>query len=172
MNALQLISRSPWQHLKAAINPAVTRFNYSNNLGNISKLFSTQVATQEQAEPDKLYKLIELELRGNDPAVLKSYCKFAVTAGNHLNVKSTSWSARKPHHDRLTVLRSVHIYKKAMVQYEFRTYFSFIQFEKLTGSTADTLLEYIQRNLPEGVSLKTSTVELQPLPSFINEKDS
>ena len=26
--------------------------------------------------------------------------------------------------------------------------------EKLTGSTADTYLEYIQRNLPEGVSMK------------------
>jgi hypothetical protein len=31
-------------------------------------------------------------------------------------------------------------------------------FEKLTGSTADTFLEYIQRNLPEGVAMKVTKV--------------
>ena len=36
----------------------------------------------------------------------------------------------------------------------FRTYYHFMTLEKLTGSTADTYLEYIQRNLPEGVSMK------------------
>lgn len=39
-------------------------------------------------EPDKLYKILELELRGHDPAVLKSFAKFATTAGNHLDVQS------------------------------------------------------------------------------------
>lgn len=32
------------------------------------------------------------------------------------------------------------------------------QVEKLTGSTADTFLEYIQRNLPEGVAMKVTKV--------------
>lgn len=45
-----------------------------------------------------------------------------------------------------------------MVQYEFRTYFRFMQFHRLTGSTADTFLEYIQRNLPEGVAMKVTKV--------------
>ena len=31
-------------------------------------------------------------------------------------------------------------------------------FERLTGSTADTFLEYIQRNLPEGVAMKVTKV--------------
>lgn len=32
------------------------------------------------------------------------------------------------------------------------------QFKHLTGSTADILLEYIQRNLPEGVAMKVTRV--------------
>lgn len=45
------------------------------------------IETKEQsAELDKLYKYLELELRGNDPAVLKSYAKFSTTAGSLLDV--------------------------------------------------------------------------------------
>ncbi|KAJ8933379.1 hypothetical protein NQ318_018448 [Aromia moschata] len=132
---------------------------------------SSQVQNVKNQEPeneiDKLYKLVELELRGNDPAVLKSFSKFAVTSGNHFDIQSKSWSLRKPAHDRYTVLKSVHIYKKHRVQYEFRTYFSFIQFKYLTGSTADTLLEYLERNLPEGVALKATKVKLENIPDHI-----
>ncbi|KAL1131651.1 hypothetical protein AAG570_011264 [Ranatra chinensis] len=65
---------------------------------------------------------------------------------------------RKAHHDRLTLLRSIHVNKKCRVQYETRTYFGYMQFYKLTGSTSDTFLEYIQRNLPEGVSMIVTKV--------------
>ena len=33
-----------------------------------------------------------------------------------------------------------------------------LQFKHLTGSTADTFLEYIQRNLPEGMAMKVTRV--------------
>ncbi|KAJ8984546.1 hypothetical protein NQ317_006832 [Molorchus minor] len=99
-----------------------------------------------QQEIDQLYKFVELELRGNDPAVLKK------------------WSLKKPHHERYTVLKC----------YEYRTYYSFVQYKYLTGSTADTLLEYIERNLPEGVALKATKVaagafyvEIQSLPDYL-----
>jgi small subunit ribosomal protein S10 len=67
----------------------------------------------------------------------------------------------------MTLLKSVHIYKKHRVQYEIRTYFRFMRFNKLTGSTMDTFLEYIERNLPEGVALKVAKMELQDLPPHI-----
>ena len=35
-----------------------------------------------------------------------------------------------------------------------------MNFHKLTGSTADTFIEYIQRNLPEGVAMKVTKVLL------------
>jgi len=31
-------------------------------------------------------------------------------------------------------------------------------FHNLTGSTADTFMEYVQRNLPEGVAMKVTKV--------------
>lgn len=49
---------------------------------------ATETNLETENEPDKLYKIMELELRGHDAAVLKSFAKFAVTAGNHLDVHS------------------------------------------------------------------------------------
>lgn len=39
--------------------------------------------------------------------------------------------------------------------------------QRLTGSTCDTYLEYIERNLPEGCALKVTKIECQPLPDHI-----
>lgn len=77
-----------------------------------------------------------------------------------------SWSPRKAHHERYTLLRSIHVHKRCRVQYEVRTWFRFIHFHKLTGSTAETFLEYVQRNLPEGVALKVTKVSYFHLIEF------
>ncbi|GAB1865397.1 Small ribosomal subunit protein uS10m [Camponotus japonicus] len=120
---------------------------------------------------DKLYKKIEIEVRGNDPAVLKSYGQFAVIAANYLNINVCRNTApHKAIHERWTVLKSAHVHKKHRVQYEIRTYYHYLDFLKLTGSTADTFLEYLQRNLPEGVAMKVTKVELQKLPESIAAK--
>lgn len=59
------------------------------SLAKLSTLPATQTAETASAdEPDKLYKIVELELRGHDPAVLRSFVKFATAAGNHLDVQS------------------------------------------------------------------------------------
>lgn len=52
----------------------------------LNRTFS--VAAQVQQEPDKLYQYVEMEMRGNDPAVLKSFCHFATTAAGHLEIES------------------------------------------------------------------------------------
>ena len=54
----------------------------------------------------------------------------------------------------MSLLKSVHIFAKHKVQYETRTYFRVLELLRLTGSTADTYLEYSQRMLPEGVSIE------------------
>ncbi|NP_001425782.1 small ribosomal subunit protein uS10m isoform 7 [Homo sapiens] len=41
--------------------------------------------------------------------------------------------------------------------------------EHLTGSTADVYLEYIQRNLPEGVAMEVTKTQLEQLPEHIKE---
>uniref|UniRef100_A0A1B0DME7 Small ribosomal subunit protein uS10m n=1 Tax=Phlebotomus papatasi TaxID=29031 RepID=A0A1B0DME7_PHLPP len=136
------------------------------NLRNIRQLSSFHAAPNPehkdadtlptgQPELDKLYSKLEIELRGVDPTVLKSYSWFATTAAEHMGIEvGECWALKKAHHDRMTLLRCVHIFKKHRVQYEMRTYFRYMNFHKLTGSTLDTFLEYIERNIPEGVALK------------------
>lgn len=53
--------------------------------------FSTSPQVLEPPQPDTLCKVVELELRGNDPAVLKSFVTFATTAGHHLNLESKKY---------------------------------------------------------------------------------
>ena len=38
------------------------------------------------------------------------------------------------------------------------------RFSHLTGSTADTLLEYLQRNLPEGMAMEVTKTRVERLP--------
>ncbi|XP_068233804.1 small ribosomal subunit protein uS10m [Palaemon carinicauda] len=119
------------------------------------------------AEPDKLYSMVEVECRGHEPAVLRSYLTFVSTAASHLDVNLQEVEWPKKHIVRWTLLKSIHIYKKHRVQYEIRTHFLIMRFVKLTGSTADTFLEYIQRNLPEGMAMKVTKHELQKLPEHV-----
>lgn len=94
---------------------------------------------------------------------------FRTSIGEKLFLFYVSWALRKSEKDRITLLKSVFIYKKHRVQYEIRTYYRFMHFHRLTGSTLDTFLEYIQRNLPEGVAMKATKIEVQALPDHLKE---
>lgn len=59
---------------------------YSVQANSDANLENTTNTCDEQ-EPDKLFKRLELEIRGHDPAVMRSYVKFATTAANHLNIE-------------------------------------------------------------------------------------
>lgn len=41
----------------------------------------------------------------------------------------------------------------------------------MTGETADIFLEYVQRNLPEGVSMSVETTELEMIPEFLTQSN-
>nr|SVE85840.1 EOG090X0GP9 [Daphnia pulicaria] len=119
---------------------------------------------------DVLYGSVEVEIHSGEPAVLLSYEWFATYAAKQLGITiGKCWAPQKPHHHRLTLLKSVHIYKKHRVQYEVRTYFRHMIYERLTESTLKTFLEYIQRNVPEGVSLKISKKSFMNLPAQLTD---
>jgi len=119
--------------------------------------------------PDKLYKTIDLELLAYEPAVLDSYEWFLLTAASHLGIEvGNVFTPRKSDKFRFPLLKSAHIHKKHKVHYEVRTYHKFITLKKLTGSTASTYLEYIQRNLPEGIGMKVSKLEVLPKPDYMS----
>jgi len=75
----------------------------------------------------------------------------------------------EPHKVRKTLLKSAFVHSKARVQYEFRTHYWIVRADDLTESTRDTWLEYVQRNLPEAVSMKVIQSEKLQLPSAIKE---
>ena len=119
-------------------------------------------STQAEPKPDKLFKKIDIELRAHEPAVLKSYSWFANTAARELNIPvERSYALEEPHKERKTLLRAAFVNKKHRVQYEMRTFYHFLTLTHMTGSTADTYLEYVQRNLPEGMSMKVIKHEIR-----------
>ncbi|KRX60396.1 28S ribosomal protein S10, mitochondrial [Trichinella sp. T9] len=120
-------------------------------------------------EKDILYKSIEIRTMGHDRAVLASYETFALTAARHLQISVEEAGELKPPYVlwRRTLVRSAHVHKNTRVQYETRTYRRSFRIIHLTGSTADTYLEYIQRNLPEGVGMEVIKKQLSRLPTHI-----
>uniref|UniRef100_A0A8C6ZJC9 Small ribosomal subunit protein uS10m n=1 Tax=Nothoprocta perdicaria TaxID=30464 RepID=A0A8C6ZJC9_NOTPE len=113
-------------------------------------------------EPETLYKRLSLLVKGHDRAVLDSYEFFAVLAAKELGI-----SVEKVHRppktiERFTLLKSVHIFKKHRVQYEMRTHYLCLELKHVTGSTAAVYLEYVQRNLPEGVAMEVKKVSFHP----------
>lgn len=119
-------------------------------------------------EPDTLYKRLSILVKAHDKAVLDSYEYFAVLAAKELGI---SIDVHEPPRkmERLTLLKSVHIFKKHRVQYEMRTLYRRFELKHLTGCTANVYLEYIQRNLPEGVAMEVTKTQIQQLPEHIKE---
>lgn len=64
-------------------------------------------------------------------------------------------------------LRSKFVHKKYKLHYETRTYIKQMDVRNLTGSTASVFLEYVERNIPEGVAMKVDYEELASLPEGI-----
>ncbi|KAM8777761.1 small ribosomal subunit protein uS10m isoform 1-T1 [Rhynchonycteris naso] len=128
----------------------------------------TKPAITISDEPDTLYKRLSVLVKGHDKAVLDSYEYFAVLAAKELGI---SIKVHEPPRkiERFTLLKSVHIFKKHRVQYEMRTLYRCFELKHLTGSTANVYLEYIQRNLPEGVAMEVTKTKLERLPEHIKE---
>ncbi|XP_041351649.1 28S ribosomal protein S10, mitochondrial-like [Gigantopelta aegis] len=132
-----------------------------------AKVYATNtehVSAADEGEPDDLFRQITIEVKTHDPAVLNSYEKFTKMAADELNITVGKIFRPPKVFWRDTLLKSVHVFKKHRVQYEARTHFSTIELKHLTGSTADTYLEYIQRNLPEGMAMKVTKHRLEALP--------
>ncbi|KZS20389.1 28S ribosomal protein S10, mitochondrial isoform X1 [Daphnia magna] len=174
--------------LRAFSKPLCIRFQENGILGTIANrhlqfvgvnnFSSTRMSGTPQGlslekcsdKKDTLYKSVEIEIRSGEPAVLLSYEWFTSYAAKQLGITiGKCWAPPKAHHNRLTLLKSIHIYKKHRVQYEIRTYFRHMTYERLTESTLKTFLEYIQRNVPEGVAVKVTKKSVVNLPPSLND---
>jgi small subunit ribosomal protein S10 len=129
-------------------------------------IFISQSSSDELV-PERLYTKVNIKVKGADYAVLDSYCRYVITAGNALGVNIGGRVALPTRIQKFTVLKSPHIYKKHRVQYEIRTHSRLMQVKHITGTTADLFLEYIQRNLPEGVDMSVYQEQLDSLPAML-----
>jgi len=128
-------------------------------------------SVQEEGEPDALYTHVQVEVRGHDPAVLKSYNFFVTEAAKLLHIKHTLETPNRIF-ERMTLNKARFKYGKYdKVQYERRTHFRVINLHEVTGSTTDTYLEYIQRNLPYGVAMKVTRTKIEPIPEHIKRPE-
>lgn len=122
--------------------------------------------------PDDLYRFLWIKCSSHHPAVLDSYSFFLKTAANHLGIEHVRTEEPFRTIKRRTLLASRHVHKKYRVQYEFRGYYRNLLFKNLTGSTADTFLEYVERNIPEGVMFVAEKHKLGELPFDMEQNDN
>ncbi|RXN08226.1 28S ribosomal mitochondrial [Labeo rohita] len=126
-------------------------------------------AVSVSEEPDVLYQKLSVRVKGHDRAVLDSYEFFATLAARELGLNLKTVFEAPKHIDKLTLLKSVHIFKKHRVQYEMRTHYRCIEISGVTGSSARVYLEYIQRNLPEGVAMEVTKTAIEKIPEHIQK---
>ena len=142
-----------FSHKSFLLNDKVPSLDNTGTSGNLS-------STASLPRVDRLYSEILIELRAHQPDVLKSYSWFASTSAKELDIEVLeNWAEPEPYMLRKTLLKSAFANSKHRVQYEMRTYYHTLKVGKLTESTATTYLEYIQRNLPEGVAMKVTKHE-------------
>ncbi|KAM9467611.1 small ribosomal subunit protein uS10m [Clarias gariepinus] len=132
---------------------------------NVSTSHSSPITVTD--EPDMLYQKLTVLVKGHDKTVLDSYEFFATLAAQELGLSLTKVFEPPRNIERLTLLKSVHIFKKHRVQYEMRTHYRAIEIDRITGSTARAYLEYIQRNLPEGVAMEVTKTAIEKVPEHI-----
>ncbi|KAM7395317.1 hypothetical protein PAMA_006878 [Pampus argenteus] len=120
-------------------------------------------------EPDTLFQRVSVLVKGHDRAVLDSYEFFTTMAAKELGIDIGKVFEPPKDMERFTLLKSVHIFKKHRVQYEMRTHYRCIELTHITGSTLKVYLEYIQRNLPEGVAMEVTKTAMENIPDHIRE---
>ncbi|XP_019404970.1 PREDICTED: 28S ribosomal protein S10, mitochondrial [Crocodylus porosus] len=160
---------APKQYLLQNKNLMWIQFSLGTDLHTVFPSEGNMSLVSISDEPDTLYRRLSVLVKGHDRAVLHSYEYFAVLAAEELGLSIEKVYEPPRKIERMTLLKSVHIYKKHRVQYEMRTHYRCIELKHLTGSTANVYLEYIQRNLPEGVAMEVKKTKIEKLPEHIQK---
>lgn len=129
-----------------------------------ARCLSTALSSKPPADNDDLYRHLWLKCSAHHPNLLDSYEEFVKTAAGHLDIDYVKTEQPFRVIKRKTLLASRFVRKKYRVQYEIRTYYRHLLFKNLTGSTLDTFLEYVERNVPEGLLLVAEKHKLAELP--------
>ncbi|KAL3313041.1 28S ribosomal protein S10, mitochondrial [Cichlidogyrus casuarinus] len=101
---------------------------------------------------------------------MRSYHIFIDLVAKNMDLSLDVSTRNRPVFERLSMNKSPFIFKKHQRQYEFRTFYKTFTFHRLTGTTANVILEYLQRNTPEGIALNISKHKVEELPEFLQQK--
>lgn len=156
-------------HMKCNIIRSSLPLTSSTSFHTATVLSSTPLPITVTEEPDTLFQKVSVLVKGHDRAVLDSYEFFATMAAKELGITINKVYEPSKDMERFTLLKSVHIFKKHRVQYEMRTHYRCIELSHITGCTAQVYLEYIQRNLPEGVAMEVTKTAMEKVPDHILE---
>ncbi|XP_070782173.1 small ribosomal subunit protein uS10m [Enoplosus armatus] len=156
-------------HRKCNIIRSHLPLTFSTSFHTATVFSSTPSSITVTEEPDTLFQKVSLLVKGHDSAVLDSYEFFATMAAKELDITINKVYEPPKDMERFTLLKSVHIFKKHRVQYEMRTHYRCIELSHITGCTAQVYLEYIQRNLPEGVAMEVTKTAMEKVPDHILE---
>lgn len=113
--------------------------------------------------------LLTLKVRGSDEDVLDSYTQFMRRAATvlSLNVSGNIIVPRPIEKHALLKPTSPYISKTHHMPYKPPSHDRMLQVRELTGETADIYVEYIRRNLPEGVSMSVEQADIGPVLEYI-----
>ncbi|XP_047736102.1 28S ribosomal protein S10, mitochondrial isoform X2 [Hyalella azteca] len=89
---------------------------------------------KENAVHDRLIWKLEVHCEGHEKSVLESYSRFMAMTCAHLGINAQPVQFGTPTHERLTLLKSIHIHGKHRVQYEMQTYPMTLTLHHLTAS--------------------------------------
>ena len=117
-----------------------------------------------------LFRAIDVLVKGHERSVLNSFMTFMIVSARHLDIDIAGQLTPKFIADRSTFLKSIYVHKKHRVQYERRTHRLVLQLQYLTCSTANTYLEYIERNIPAGVAMHVHKWQLERISPHVCER--
>lgn len=120
-------------------------------------------------EPDQLFHHVDILVGAHDNPVLNAYVKYMQIACEELEIK-TECMQLKPIYMRRQLLKSAHVHKKWKMNYEIRDYRQILRLHKLTGTSANVVLEYFQRNIPAGVMMHVHKFEMLEAPEGLKIK--
>lgn len=175
LTGIQHLGSGEWAARSSHRKSFSSRLRVSSSCFHTSNVFSSTPTITVTEEPDTLFLKVSVLVKGHDKAVLNSYRFFAMMAAKELGITIGRVYELPRDMERMTLLKSIHVHKKHRVQYEMRTHYKCIELWNVTGSTSQVYLEYIQRNLPEGVAMEVTKTAIEKIPEHILEpmwKDS
>jgi len=129
--------------------------------------FATKPETEAQESP-LAYSNLLITLEGLDDGVLDHFCQFVTSTSKMMKLQVTKKFNLVTENFSQTLAFPPDSYKKGNVTYHFKKHGRMIQVAQLPAEKSDIFIQYLQDNIPPGVSLH---MELKKWQDFVSPPD-